>query len=338
MSTQNKWFAMSRKTDASGQQSAGAEISIDDNIGGWGITAKDFINELTALGDVDTINLRIQSGGGSIVEGNSIYNALKRHGAKIVTHIDSMAASMGSVIAMAGDEVHMAANGLFMIHNPWTGSVGDAEQLRADADLLDKMGNNIRNSYDRSNLSAEELTAAMDATTYYTAEEALAAGFIDTISDANLAAASIGDMETLKHFAEIPQAKIDGIKIECQAKQLETLNAKVLEVQGELNDANEGLTIATRELSDAKASIKLQASEHVESLAAAKKITAAAVSAQAAEQLQSTGTPPLDNEPEGNAGEPSALKMTEKDFWAEYNSKPVSEQNAWYTENSHLID
>ena len=78
------------------------------------------LTKLKELGDVDTINLRIASGGGSIVEGNTIFNALKRHGAKVVTHIDSLAASMASVIAMAGDEVHMAANGLFMIHNPWT--------------------------------------------------------------------------------------------------------------------------------------------------------------------------------------------------------------------------
>lgn len=173
---------MSRKTDGKGQKSSEAEISIDDNIGGWGITAKDFINDLKALGDVETINLRVQSGGGSIVEGNSIYNALKQHDAKIITHIDSLAASMGSVVAMAGDEVRMAANGLFMIHNPWTGAVGDAEQLRKDADVLDKWGNNIRNSYARSNLSEEELIEAMNATTYYTAKEALEAGFIENKS------------------------------------------------------------------------------------------------------------------------------------------------------------
>ena len=126
MSTENKWFAMSRKTDAEGKQSSEAEISINDNIGGWGITANDFIADMKDLGDVDTINVRISSGGGSIVEGNAIFNALKRHPAKIVTHIDSIAASMASVIAMAGDEVRMAANALFMIHNPWTASIGGA--------------------------------------------------------------------------------------------------------------------------------------------------------------------------------------------------------------------
>jgi ATP-dependent Clp protease protease subunit len=103
----------------------------------------------------------------------------------------------------------MAANALLMIHNPWTMSMGGAEQLRKDADLLDKMEANIRTSYSRSSLNAEELDAAMAAETYYTAEEALELGFIDVISEANLAAASIGDMESLKEFSAIPQAKIE---------------------------------------------------------------------------------------------------------------------------------
>ena len=142
---------MDRKTDAEGNQSTEAEISIYDSIGGFGVSANEFIDELKGLGDVETINLRIASGGGSIVEGNTIFNALKRHSAKVVTHVDSLAASMASVIAMAGDEIHMAANALLMIHNPWTMSMGGAEQLRKDADLLDKMEANIRTSYARSN-------------------------------------------------------------------------------------------------------------------------------------------------------------------------------------------
>jgi hypothetical protein len=242
----------------------------------------------------------------------------------------------------------MAANALFMIHNPWTASIGGAEQLRKDADLLDKMENNIRNSYDRSNLSVDELSAAMDADTYYTAEEALEAGFIDSIGDANLAAASIGDMETIKGFASIPQAKIDEIKITCQAKQLEALDAKATELAGELDCEREKVVIAKRELSDATASIELITTEHVAAvetlteahkteLATAKEVTAEAVSAQAAEQLQSSGHPPLESAPEGNHVEPSASKMSEDDFWKEYHSQPVAEQNAWYAENSHLI-
>ena len=349
MDTQNKWFAMSRKTDAEGAQSTEAEISIDDNIGGWGITAKDFIDELTALGDVETINLRVQSGGGSIVEGNAIYNALKRHSAKVITHIDSMAASMGSVIAMAGDEVHMAANGLFMIHNPWTMSAGDAEQLRKDADLLDKMENNIRNAYARSNLSVEELDAAMDATTYYTAEEALEAGFIDTIEGANLAAASIGDMETLKDFASVPQAKIDGIKIECQARQIESLNAKLKDRDGQIEALDaKAIELATDiEARDAiiaanDQTIETMKSEHADALVKATEQTAQAISDKAAELLAESGTPPIQVEPEAHKGEEGSNgKMTEEQFWAEYRDYDkrgdYEGKNTFYAENKHIL-
>ena len=314
MSTENKWFDMSRKTDAEGKQSSGAEISINDNIGGWGITANDFIAELKDLGDVDEINVRISSGGGSIVEGNAIFNELKRHPAKVITHIDSIAASMASVIAMAGDEVRMAANALFMIHNPWTASIGGAEQLRKDADLLDKMENNIRNSYDRSNLSVDELSAAMDADTYYTAEEALEAGFIDSIGDANLAAASIGDMETIKGFANIPQAKIDEIKITCQAKQIEALDARATELAGDLDIMRENVLIAdgellhvTAEVATLKEGATKATAEHVKALETATEQTQEAISAKAAELLAESGTPPIESAPEGNEG--NAHKM-----------------------------
>ena len=343
MSTENKWFAMSRKTDAEGKASSGAEISINDNIGGWGITANDFIADLKALGDVDTIDVRISSGGGSIVEGNAIFNALKRHPANIVTHIDSLAASMASVIAMAGDEIRMAANGLFMIHNPWTMSAGGADQLRKDADLLDKMQVNIRNSYERSNLDSEALDAAMDAETFYTAEEALEAGFIDSIGDANLAAASIGDMETTLEY-KIPQAKIDSMMVGVLTKMLKESNAKIEERDGELECSAEALVIANSAIlqdaeiiKDLNADAETRKAEHVTALATATEQTQKAISAKAADLLAESGTTAIEDKPEGDHIEPSASKMSEEDFWKEYNSQPVAEQNAWYAENINLI-
>ena len=337
MTTENKWFAMSRKTDAEGAQSTDAEISIYDNIGGYGVTANEFIDELKALGEVETINLRIASGGGSIVEGNTIFNALKRHSAKVVTHIDSLAASMASVIAMAGDEIHMADNALLMIHNPWTMSMGGAEQLRKDADLLDKMEANIRTSYGRSTLSAEELDAAMEAETYYTASEAKELGFIDEIDGANLAAASIGDMETLKSFASIPQAKIDSIKIECQARQIEALDVKASELAGELEVQVEVVATQKALLADAEKTAIEIAEQHVAALDAAIVVTEEAIAAQAAVQLQADGTPPIEAEPEGS----SDGKMTEKEFWAEYRAFDTrgdfEGKNTFYAEHKHVI-
>ena len=342
MSTQNKWFDMSRPQNAEGEPSTEAEISIYDQIGGWGVTANDFIDQLKELGDVDTINLRIASGGGSIVEGNTIFNALKRHGAKVVTHIDSLAASMASVIAMAGDEIRMAENALLMIHNPWTMSMGGAEQLRKDADLLDKMETNIRASYGRSNLSAEELDGAMEAETYYTAAEALELGFIDQIEGANLAAASIGDMETLKAFASIPQAKIDGIKMECQAKQIEVLQARIEERDGELECRDQQLLIATTALTKANESHTKLIEDHADALAKATEHTAQQVADKAAELLAESGTPPIQTEPEAHKGEEGSNgKMTEEQFWAEYRDfdkrGDYEGKNTFYEENKHVL-
>ena len=341
MTTENKWFAMSRKTDAEGAKSSEAEISIYDNIGGWGISANDFIDELKALGDVETINLRIASGGGSIVEGNTIFNALKRHGAKVVTHIDSLAASMASVIAMAGDEVRMAENALLMIHNPWTMSIGGAEQLRKDADLLDKMEENIRTSYGRSNLSAEELDAAMEAETYYTASEALEAGFIDEIDGANLAAASIGDMETLKEFENLPQAKIDGIKMECQARQIEGMQVIIDDLKGELECCDEALAIAKSDLTKANEAhaeaVKDLKEGHEKELTEAKEIKSSEVEAKVAEQLAEIGHAPIPDTPQEGGSTDKNSKMPEDEFWAEYRKQPLETQNEWYAENKHLI-
>ena len=350
MTTENKWFAMSRKTDAEGAQSAEAEISIYDNIGGFGISANEFIDELKGLGDdVETINLRIASGGGSIVEGNTIFNALKRHSAKVVTHIDSLAASMASVIAMAGDEVRMAENALLMIHNPWTMSMGGAEQLRKDADLLDKMEENIRTSYARSNLSAEELDAAMEEETYYTASEALEAGFIDAIDGANLAAASIGDMETIAEFNKLPQAKLDAIKMECQARQIEGMQAKIDELSGELEIANEALTIAKGDLAKATQAhaeaVKTMTEEHDKALAQAKEIKDGEVEAKAAAQLAEIGHAPIESGvQEGGDADLNGenAEMTEDQFWAEYNRigkvEGLEAKNKFYQENKHVLE
>lgn len=353
MATENKWFAMSRTTDAEGAKSSDAEISIYDNIGGFGISANEFIAELDSLGeDVETINLRIASGGGSIVEGNTIYNALKRHGARVVTHIDSLAASMASVIAMAGDEVRMAENALLMIHNPWTVSMGGADQLRKDADLLDKMEANIRNSYARSNLSAEELDAAMEAETYYTAEEAKEAGFIDEIDNANLAAASIGDMETLKEFNAIPQAKIDAIKMECLERQVDSLNAKLEDREGQIADLNEAVNglrediqiaeNATKAAEDANAKL---IDDHKAEIEKAKEIRDGEIESKLAEALAEIGHDPIPETPQENGSTDktdNSSQMTEDQFWAEYKRIGETEgheaKNQFYQENKHVLE
>lgn len=326
---------MSREKNEAGEPAKTAEVSIYDQIGGFGISANEFIAELKELDGVDTIDLRIASGGGSIVDGNTIYNALKRHSAKVVTHIDSLAASMASVIAMAGDEIRMAENALLMIHNPWTMSMGGAEQLRKDADLLDKMEANIRSSYSRSNKTPEEIDALMDAETYFTAEEALEAGFIDSIEGANLAAASITEMENGKN---VPQAKIDAVKIECQKKQIEKFQSKISDLCNRVNELveqNEKLEINIDALNQARAKA---IETHEAELEKAKEQTRQAITAKAAEILAESGTPAVAVEPSPSA---NSDKMTEEQFWEKYNqftkNGDFEGKNEFYAEHKHVI-
>ena len=165
-------------------------VTLYDEIGAFGAGSKEFLADLGKL-DGQHIHLRINSPGGSVVEGTAIYNALRRHEGGLTVHIDAMAASMASVIAMAGAPVYMADNALLMIHNPWTVSMGESKDLRKEADLLDKLKVNLRNAYVRkTGINAEEIGAMMDAETWLDAVEAVALGFADAIEEGVAAAAT----------------------------------------------------------------------------------------------------------------------------------------------------
>lgn len=179
-----------------------AEIFIYEEIGenwyGEGTTAKNFCRDLKAL-TCANIDLHINSPGGSVFDGQAIYNALKRHPANVTTYVDGLAASIASVIALAGDKVVMASNSLFMIHNPWGYAAGNSEEMRKYADLLDKVRDTIVNVYkEKCTLSDVEIIAAMDAETWMSAEEALAFGFIDEIgTELKMAASGNFDFKAL---------------------------------------------------------------------------------------------------------------------------------------------
>lgn len=165
-----------------------AEIFIYEQIGedwwtGEGVTAKNFCKEVAAL-KVNQIDLHINSPGGSVFDGQAIYNALKRHPANVTTYVDGIAASIASVIALAGNKIIMAPNALYMIHNPWGFAQGSADEMRKYADLLDKVRDTIVAVYrEKCGLSDDEIIAAMDAETWMSAEEAQAFGFVDQIGE-----------------------------------------------------------------------------------------------------------------------------------------------------------
>jgi ATP-dependent Clp endopeptidase proteolytic subunit ClpP len=199
------WYAISTPVNAQdGQSDSPVEITIYDEIGGFGVLAKQFTAELKKYRG-QHIDLRINSVGGSVIEGDAIFNALRRHRGGLTVHVDGLAASMASVIAMAGDKIVMADNALLMIHNPWSLSVGDAADLRKEADTLDKIKDAMVRTYARrANLSRDAVSQMMDEEKWMDAHEALELGFIDEIDEhAFEAAASITRSEAQARFDKL---------------------------------------------------------------------------------------------------------------------------------------
>lgn len=185
-----------------------AEIFIFEEIGYWGISAKDFATELKALGDVKTINLHLNSPGGDVFDGAAIYNLLAKHSAEVTVDIDGMALSAASVVALAGDVVRMAENALFMIHDPWSIAMGGKEDMLRAADLLDKVKDTISSVYvAKTGLTKEAVDAAMTAETWYSASEALAAKFVDEVVPNKQMAASFDPSKLRESFKNAMTAK-----------------------------------------------------------------------------------------------------------------------------------
>jgi ATP-dependent protease ClpP protease subunit len=169
------WYRLQNKA---GEKAA---LYIYDEIGYWGDTAASLVDQLGKV-DADEIDVHISSPGGDIFDGLAIYQALKSHKAKVTVKVDGLAASIASVIAMAGDTVVIAPKASIMIHDGWTMAVGNAAELRKTADLLDKQSAVIASVYaDRSNGDANFWRDQMREETWYTAQEALDAGLVDEI-------------------------------------------------------------------------------------------------------------------------------------------------------------
>jgi ATP-dependent Clp protease, protease subunit len=148
-----------------------------------GFTAKGFIANLKEYKNQD-LTVWINSYGGETYAASCIYTALKEHNGKITVKIDGVCMSAASVIAMAGDEIHMSPTAIMMIHNPWMGGriQGEAKDFRHYADVLDEIKETIISAYQaKTKKSAEEISALMDDETYMGAKKALAEGFIDKI-------------------------------------------------------------------------------------------------------------------------------------------------------------
>ncbi len=182
-------------------------VYIYDEISWWGIQAEQFVKDFNAI-ESKTIHLRVNSPGGSVFDGTAIYNVIKQHSSKVIAYIDGLAASISSAIVMAADEVRMAQNAFLMIHEPWSIAIGDAEEMRATADLLDKISGTLTKTYmDKSGMSEEEVKDYMAAETWFTAQEALDVGLVDVIEehDSGEEAKAKVTLFDLSAFANVPE-------------------------------------------------------------------------------------------------------------------------------------
>lgn len=232
------WF--NAKRDAGSKV---ASIRIFDQIGknwfGEGTGAKDFTEAVDALGgDLETLNVHINSPGGNVYEGLAIYNYLKRHQAEVVVYVDGIAASIASIIAMAGDRIVIPANAAIFIHNPFTWAQGDANALRKTADELEAMTGSLLGIYmTRSKLDAADVTAMMNAETMITAEEAVEWGFADEIEDAIPMAANTAPPEAAPYMARM-------------AMQMSALETQVAQLTALLAESNATVESLHEQLAD----------------------------------------------------------------------------------------
>jgi len=178
------------------------------------VTPKQFKKDLDDLGDVEEISVFINSGGGDVFAGQAIYSMLKRHKATINVYVDGLAASIASVVAMAGDTIYMPKNAMMMVHNPYTFAFGDSGEFRKMADTLDQVREGIITTYlDKSGMDKQEIIDLMDAETWMTAEEAVKYGFADEVEETKQIAASLngkilimnGMEMDLSHFKKLPE-------------------------------------------------------------------------------------------------------------------------------------
>lgn len=203
------WYQI--KAEAEAEQAA-IEVYIYGEIGGWGITANDFIKDLKAIDDGKSpVVVGFNTIGGDLFDGLAIHNALDRLGERCTARIDALAASAGSVAACGAHRVVMASNAMMMIHNPWTWTSGDAEDLRRVADVLDQTLEAIIAAYKSKSpdIDDAELRRMVNAETWLTAQEALALGLADEVGNGVEVKACLGQGAAMKRYRQTPKALLD---------------------------------------------------------------------------------------------------------------------------------
>ncbi|VVM91252.1 ATP-dependent Clp protease proteolytic subunit [Pseudomonas fluorescens] len=198
------WYAVHASGEATERV---IEVFVYGEIGAWGITANQFVQDLRAMDDgVSPVVAAFNSIGGDLFDGLAMHNALSRLGERCTGRIDALAASAASVAVCGAHRVVIAANAMLMIHNPYTYTGGDAEDFRRVADVLDQTLEAIIAAYKAKapNIDDAELRRMVNAETWLTANEALALGLADEVGDGIKVKACLGQGAVLQRYQHAP--------------------------------------------------------------------------------------------------------------------------------------
>lgn len=211
------WFARAAGPARNVVVRQNGEILLYGVIGDWwdGLDSSSIIQAVDQLGEIDKLVVRINSPGGLVHEGMAIFNFLKDHPAAVTIRVDGLAASIASIVALAGDEIIMGKGSMMMIHNPWNVVWGDADALRQEADVLEKITGQLVGIYaEATGKSEPDILAKMEAETWMTDEEAVAEGFATAVAGADASAEPVDDAAAqgrgrrfdLSIFDNVPEA------------------------------------------------------------------------------------------------------------------------------------
>ncbi len=183
--------------------------------GGWfeeGISAKSFQKELKTLEPtVNEITVRINSPGGDVFDGITIYNLLKSHSAKIIVRIDGLAASIASIIALAGDEIIMGEGALYMVHLPWTGRYGNRMDFENTINLLLDIEEQMVSIYaKKTGMGRAEIKSMLEEETWLDADDSIEKGFVDKKSDEESLPVAASAMASATWLRKVPKMKTEG--------------------------------------------------------------------------------------------------------------------------------
>ena len=204
--------------------------AIGEMFGPDAVTAKDVRDQLGALGAIDRLTVRINSPGGVADDAIAIHTLLKEFKTETVVKVDGIAASAAALISMAGDHIEVALGGSMMIHNPWGMAVGDARELRRAADVSDHYGERgAEITAARTGQTIEAVHTAMDAETYFTADEAVEFGLAD-VAGQEAAVASQSTEKLMAYALEVAKIAALALVTDADSPAGKRLAAKALDV------------------------------------------------------------------------------------------------------------